>query len=512
MRKEFALVGLLLVAAGAEAQEVLHVANGALLSVTSGATLGLNGGITMENGSVLMNAGRITLSKNSTGLNSDWIDQGTIAYRYGAGAVLFNSSAGQHIQSIDSFDRIEVNTNGLTFSGDVLSKQWYLVNGAVETGSYHAVVTDPATAGVVAGDGNQGFSKSWIDGNLRRYLDPATVNQYTFPVGPAAASNKVVMDNLQAAPLAGVKYIDVRFAAKPGNDAGLVLTEDGTPYTMVNGGGVWYLTPDAEPSSGAYDLLLYFDGFAGLEDNAFAILRRPDGSGDARDWTVPSGGTLPAFGSPGRTVASGYAERNGIKSFSQFGIGMTQTPLPLVLASFEARRQDRATVALAWTTSMEANNKGFDIEGRRDVDSGFGVRAFVASQAAGGNSSTSLDYRYTDTNSYSGVSYYRLRQVDLDGRYTYSQIRAVAGDGPASVAVILFPNPSKGQFKVRLEGMTSSRIVRIIDQGGAIVKVLSANGGTDLLVSGLGAGAYVVQVVDAFGPGKSFVEKLLVVK
>jgi hypothetical protein len=511
MRKMIVFVALVM-AAGVNAQEVLHVTNGALLSVKSGATLGLNGGITLDNGSTLMNAGLITLSKNSAGTNSDWIDKGVAPYRYGSGVVRFGSSSNQTVQGIDSFDRIEVNSNGLSLSGDILSKQWYLIKGPVTTGSYHAVVTNTAATGVVADAANPGFTKSWIDGNLRRYVDFTGVDQYSFPVGPGANANQVVMDNLLAAPLVGVNYIDVHFAAKPGTDAGLVLTEDGTPYTMVNGAGVWYLTPDAEPVSGAYDLLLYTDGFIGLVDNRFAILRRPDGSSNAADWAIPTGGVLPAAGSPGRVVASGYARRNGIKAFSQFGIGMTQTPLPIVLAAFEARRVDKANVALTWETSMEANNKGFDVESRMDADTAFGSRAFVASEAPGGNSSSALTYSYRDANSYAGVSYYRLRQVDFDGRYTYSMIRAVSGDGLASVAVSLFPNPSKGQFKVRMEGISGKKMVRIVGAGGAIVQVLQADGGSDLLVGGLSAGAYIVQVVDAFGPGKSFVEKLMVVK
>jgi hypothetical protein len=516
MKKERLLVfclavcGGLAVCCGLRAQEVLRVTDGAILSVSNGATLSLKGGITLDNGSTLVNQGRIILARNSAGLGSDWFDKGTIPYGYGAGAVVFNSDDGQIIQSVDSFQRIEVNSAGLQLAGDVLTKQWYLINGVVSTGGYNAVVVSAADTAVEADRANPGFVRSWIAGNLRRYLDLASADQYSFPVGAGANANRVVLDNLKAAPLTGVKYIDVHFGAKPGNDAGLILTEGGTPYTMVNTGGVWYLTPDAEPVSGAYDLLLYFDGFSGLKDDAFAILRRPDGSSDAKDWVLPAGGELPVAGSPGRTVEPGYARRNGVTAFSQFGIGMTQTPLPIILSAFEARRMDRATVALSWTTAMESNNKGFDVEGRTDADTVFGYKAFVPSAATNGNSNAELTYRYTDPNNYGGVSYYRLRQTDLDGRYTYSMIRAVSGDGTMTVTVLLFPNPGNGQFKIRLEGLPQSRMVRIIDQRGALVRVMTVKAGSDLLVGGLRAGAYIVQVVDAFGGGKSFTEKLLI--
>lgn len=518
MKKKIGLVfcGVVtvLVFCGGLRAQVLSVTNGGTLSLSAGATLSLNGGILLENGAVLTNKGRITVGSNGTGngAGSDWTDKGTIPYGYGTGAVLFNSIASQTIQSIDTFQRIEVDNAGTKLAGDVRSKQWYLINGVVEAGASNVIVTTAADTGIVADKNNQGFTRSWIMGNLRRYLDFQSVDQYTFPVGPGGNANQVVMDNLKTAPLAGVKFIDVQFGAKPGNDAGLVVTEDGMPYTMVNTGGVWTVTPDAEPISGTYDLLLYFDGFAGLADNAFGILRRPDGSSDATEWAIPSGGTLPAAGSPGRTVASGYARRNGIKAFSQFGIGMIEGGLPVVLTDFEVRRADPATAALSWTTQMESNNKGFGVERRTDADTVFASRAFVPSVAFNGNSSSALSYRYSDTNGYSGVSYYRLRQVDLDGRSTYSMIKAISGRGGASVAVLLFPNPNRGQFHLRLEGIPESKMARIVDQRGALVRVMRVTVGNDWVVGGLTAGVYVVQVVDAFGPGKTFSEKVMVLR
>jgi hypothetical protein len=510
MKKQNLFLACLALSGVLHAQEVLHAANGALISVTNGATLSLKGGISLDNGSTLVNNGRITLYRNTTSNGADWTDKATTPYGYGTGTVVFNSDAAQSIQTIDSFQRIEVNTAGLQLSGDVHSKQWYLVNGVVSAGNYRAIVTSAADTAVEADATNPGFAKSWIDGSLRRYINLTAVDQYSFPVGPGNTANRVMLDNLQSTPLIGIKYIDVHFTAKPGDDAGMVLTEAGTPYTMVSSTGVWVITPDAEPTSGAYDLLLYLDGFPGLADNEFAILRRPDGSSDAKDWTIPAGGELPAAGSPGRTVASGYARRNGITAFSQFGIGMTSTPLPIILSAFEAHRVDKATVDLSWTTSMETNDKGFDVEERTDADSGFHYKAFVPSTAVNGNSSTPLTYQHTDTNSYSGISYYRLRQQDLDGKYTYSMIRAVSGDGASAVSVLLFPNPNNGQFKVRLEGIAQPRTVRIISERGAVLRLMTATEGTDLLVGGLKSGLYIVQVVDAFGPGKTFNEKVVI--
>ncbi|HEY4205832.1 MAG TPA: T9SS type A sorting domain-containing protein, partial [Puia sp.] len=299
---------------------------------------------------------------------------------------------------------------------------------------------------------------------------------------------------------------------KPGTDAGLILDENGTPFTMINDAGVWYLTPDKEPTQGSYDLELYLNGFTGLQDNSFAILRRPDSSADAKDWQVPANSVLPPGSAAGRTIGDGFARRNNINSFSQYGIGMTATPLPITLTDFKAYRTDPKKVDLQWQTAMESNNKGFDVEKRLDKETSFSFTAFVPSAAPGGNSNIVLDYDYTDANDYAGITYYRLKQTDLDGRYTYTLIQAVAGSGSTGVSVVLYPNPSQGQFSIRMDGGAGSHDVRIIDVKGAVIKTMRLQANTPLPVSGLSSGSYIVQIPDAFGPGKTFAQKILVVR
>jgi hypothetical protein len=257
--------------------------------------------------------------------------------------------------------------------------------------------------------------------------------------------------------------------------------------------------------------LLYLDGFSGLQDNSFAILRRPDSSTAAVDWEVPANSVLPPGMDAGRTVAGGFARRNNIGSFSQYGIGMTATPLPITLIDFTAYRTDPARVVLQWQTGMESNNKGFDVEKRQDKDASFSFSGFVPSAAPGGNSSIVLHYEYTDANDYDGITYYRLKQTDLDGRYAYTLIKAVSGSN-VGVAVMLYPNPSQGQFTIRMDGAAGPHEVRILDGKGAVVRRMLLQGNTPLPVAGLSSGAYIVQIPDAFGAGQAFAQKILVVK
>jgi hypothetical protein len=511
----WAIVVLLPVSSNIVAQEVLHISNNAMVSITNGASLTIAGGVVLDNGSTLLNNGNISLIKNTAGGPSNWTDNTSVGYNYGNGILLLNSNNGSNSHTLASkslFGRIDVNAGALSFGSDIQSNQWVLSNGPVNTNGFTAIVLDPSAGALQAGASNPGFVNSWFNGKIRRYLSPVSVNTYTLPLGSASRANAAVLDNLQAQPLNNISYVDAFFGPKPGSDAGLVVTEGGTAYNTVNTGGVWYITPNAQPSSGKYDLLLYINGFIGLTDNQFAILERPDASSNAAEWTVPAGSSIPAAGSAGRTVAGGYARRNNSGGFSQFGIGMSLTAFPVTLVDFTARRINRTQVALQWQTASEQHNKGFAIEKRLDRETTFGQLNFVASMAPAGNSTSPLQYNYSDNNNYPGISYYRLKQIDLDDHFSYSIIRAVSGTDGASVTVKMYPNPNRGQFIIRIDGSNKTFHAILADAAGKTVKMFTVNGNNDMAIQGLPAGTYVLQIKDVFGNGASFTEKIIVVR
>jgi hypothetical protein len=497
----------------AVAQNVMKVQSGAVITVQNGAELNIQGGINFDDGSILNNAGIIRLVQNGANGAADWIDNTVTAYHYGTGKVILNGTGGHLISSKNTFQQIDVDAGGnATLGSDILANKWYLKTGKVITSSFKAIALGAAQLSVEADPSNINFASSWFNGNLRRFITPATVNTYTFPVGDAAKVNRAVMENLTATSLTNLNYIDASFGPKPGNDVGLIASENGQYYISVNNGGVWYLTPDAVPSAGKYDLLLYFNGFSGLSDNMFTILRRPDASSAAVDWVVPAATNVPSSNLPGRTVSSGFARRNNIGTFSQFGLGQLSSPLPVTLMDFDARRLSKLKVQVNWQTLFEQNNHGFEVERRLDGESVFTTIGFVLSKAENGNSNRQIDYTFTDANGYAGISYYRLKQVDKDARFTYTHIKAVKGMGETQVSVMLFPNPNKGQFTIRLDGVNRSFDGVIMDVNGKIVKQVRLSNNNNIDISGLTAGTYLISIPDVFGPGESFTEKVLVIK
>jgi hypothetical protein len=501
---------LILSMSSLQAQDAVYLKNGTTITVQNGAVFTVKGNLTLENGSTLANQGTIYIGNTAPG-TGHLTDLSATGGTYGTGRFIFNGTGNQTISTPYTFSRLEVNGSSLELQSNISAQKWYLQKGYVTTRSFTAIATDPSALAVEADPANPNFSQGWINGTLRRYITPTIVNSYQFPVGSTTRSNIAVLNNLSTDPLTGLSYIDISHAPKPGTDAGLIITEAGTHYVSVAPEGVWYISSDAAPAGGKYDLSLYFNGFSGLTDNLFGILQRPAASTNGADWVRPAA-TLATLNTPGRTVAGGFASRHGLASFGQFGIGLTASALPVTLAGFRAFRLNTASVQLDWETTTEQNNKGFDVERRWQTETIFKAVGFVPSRAPGGTSNQLLRYHYTDPNNYKGISYYRLKQIDLDNRSVHTLIRAVKGTGENGVTVVLWPNPNKGQFSIRIDGNTQRLPAYITDLNGRTIQQVFITENTPVNVNGLTAGTYIISIPDAFGPGEAFREKVLVIR
>lgn len=112
--------------------------------------------------------------------------------------------------------------------------------------------------------------------------------------------------------------------------------------------------------------------------------------------------------------------RSGITSFSPFAVSKSGTPLPIELLTFDAKLNDQI-VDLYWQTALETNNDYFTIE--RSVDA-IHFEELLKIKGAG-NSTTTLNYYALDNSPLNGISYYRLKQTDYDGKYEYSKFVSV---------------------------------------------------------------------------------------
>ena len=144
----------------------------------------------------------------------------------------------------------------------------------------------------------------------------------------------------------------------------------------------------------------------------------------------------------------------------------TAVALPVAFSYFSGRAEG-SQVLLNWGTALEANVKNFEIE--RSVDgSTFLLRGTADSKAPGGNSSSPLDYSYTDILSpvLPDVLFYRLKESDLDGKNIYSPVLKI-NIASGNQGLSIYPNPFRHQVTIAVESPGEDKAVIIVaDLGG----------------------------------------------
>lgn len=173
--------------------------------------------------------------------------------------------------------------------------------------------------------------------------------------------------------------------------------------------------------------------------------------------------------------------------------------LPLRLLSFSAVKQDEH-VLLQWQTSDEINTSHFEVE-RSDDALVFKKTGIIN---AADNSGTHY-YNFTDNAPVKGINYYRLKQVDKDGGYTYSPIVRVVFEKDEA-ALIVFPNPARNTITIKYTGGQKKIKLTIFDLTGRQVmfKELNNQSTWEANVSGLARGTYIIRLND--GEKQSFVK------
>ncbi|MDF3026962.1 MAG: repeat protein [Fluviicola sp.] len=179
--------------------------------------------------------------------------------------------------------------------------------------------------------------------------------------------------------------------------------------------------------------------------------------------------------------------------------GMNATPLPVTLLSFSAELNDKKEVVILWQTASETNNDYFVVT--RSTD---GYHWEEISKVDGsGNSSGLISYASLDENPYSGISYYRLKQVDFNGHTSYSELAAITIDGYSGRQVIIYPNPAMNEISIESAGSETDSYLLYNCQGQEIssqTKIIeSSKNSLKIDVSQLPAGIYLLKTLTQSG-------------
>jgi hypothetical protein len=195
----------------------------------------------------------------------------------------------------------------------------------------------------------------------------------------------------------------------------------------------------------------------------------------------------------------------GVKTTDQYGGTTTQTvnlpitcPLPVTLTSFAGKSLSSNKIKLEWATASEIDNSYFEIEKSRN-----GRNFITLGRETGfGTSNIIHSYNYVDDMPFNGINYYRLKQVDFNGAYVYSNIIVVSTDEQSSPTLLVYPNPTRASSSVNLElSLNESQTVHftVTDINGKIYyqgdKQLNEGiNKENIQLSGLMPGIYLIRV------------------
>lgn len=162
--------------------------------------------------------------------------------------------------------------------------------------------------------------------------------------------------------------------------------------------------------------------------------------------------------------------------------------LPVKLVSFTAARE-QDIVKLNWATATEENNEYFTIERSVNGNEWTAIKTIKGA----GNSASLINYETVDASPLPGTSYYRLRQTDIDGRSTYSDVRTIESSS-SNGKISLYPVPNTGNT-INLTGISNinEHELSVLSTTGALLfrTKLSRN---SVELPSLKAGLYIVVV------------------
>ena len=174
--------------------------------------------------------------------------------------------------------------------------------------------------------------------------------------------------------------------------------------------------------------------------------------------------------------------------------------LPVTITKFIGERKG-TTNLLSWTTATETNNKGFELQ-RSATGINFLTTTFAESKAIYGNSTSVLNYQVIDTKPYSGITYYRLKQIDKNGKSAYSSIIAIKGEKATSLTISeVYPNPAINVLNIIVASPSEEKTnIIITDITGKILQkqavlINSGNNNIQLNLNNLATGSYMLKVL-----------------
>jgi fibronectin-binding autotransporter adhesin len=404
--------------------------------------------------------------------------------------IVFNGTANQSISSTGAFNHLSVNKlSGMLnlIAATTVNGNLNFVSGKLSLGNSNLIM---------------GTSSSISNANATRYIiatGEGTLNQ-TIPAGsnrayPVGLANAYTPATITLAPGSTQDIIHVRMLAAPYH-GGL----SGDPATNHAVNATWLIGENITGGSNATVTLQWPQA---LELNGFnRTLCRLAHFTNAR-WE---------FG-PADLVATGTnpysVTRGGFTDFSPFAVS-TFMALPVTWLSVSAGNEG-ANNMVNWTVASELSNDHFEIEMSTDGKQ----FTTIGKIAGGGTTDTEQKYSFVHYNATQPVYYYRVKQVDFDGKYSYSKVVRINTGNTGRSRLTVLNNPVQNELAIAIHaGRVINSMVAVTDVAGKVVyqrkiRLSQGNNVLDLGQFNFAAGIYYLVLTDDDGNREvvSFIRK-----
>ena len=206
---------------------------------------------------------------------------------------------------------------------------------------------------------------------------------------------------------------------------------------------------------------------------------------------IYNGTNWAAYPASTRDAINNFVLTNGLNgiTLNELTLASQFAPLPLTWLSFTAIVQNNSHSLLQWATAQEQNTKDFYIQHSLD-----GINwVTIGSLPATGNSNSTSHYNYVHTNAVKGLNYYRIKQTDIDGRYSYSPVRRLSFTRTPQPFIIL-GNPVTNDVLTLQVNMATSLAFYTAD--GKLLWQEQVNAGTKIInVSRYAKGTYLLKTI-----------------
>jgi len=420
-------------------------------------TLYSNGNFTNTSAAAFTNNGWLHLKQNFTNNQASMSGIGTL-YLNGSSAEVINGTA------TSAFNNLIVNkVSGLTtIATDVIvNNTLTLTSGKISLGNNNLTMS---TSSSITGASSSNYIIAEGTGSLIQQVNSNTTK--SFPVGISSYYLPASIGlNLTSTP----DNFSVRLMDK--------VYSQGTTGNIVTGKAVNATWIMSESTAGGSDASVSLQWPAALEMSGFSRNFSRLADYNSGSWNYgPS--DISASGSNPYTVT-----RSGFNSFSLFAISSFEA-LPVSWLTLTGKNENRNNY-IYWSTASEKNNSYFVIE----VSANGNNFSEIGRLNAAGNPGSVHEYNFVHYNVNTIVNFYRIKQVDIDGRFSYSKIIKLSSSvsGSNNISILMNPVKNKPVIAIQLTREIAGTII-ITDAAGRIVYKQKTN---------LGAGNNIIEI-DSF--------------